>query len=83
MSPVKHLSLVDEEASMEEQKRALQNFMEKAKEQGIVMTMSSFLHESETLLTKPSIRITCSNLLDYKEISDVGQKLKQIGDSMF
>jgi len=83
LSPVKHLSLVDEEASMEEQKRALQNFMEKAKEQGIVMTMSSFLHESETLLTKPSIRITCSNLLDYKEISDVGQKLKQIGDSMF
>ena len=61
----------------------LQNIVEKAKEEGIALVMSSRLDENEAFLPKPSIRITCSILLDDEEISNFGDKLENICNSMF
>ena len=83
MSPVKHIQLVNEDMSNYDQKIILQNVVEKAKEQGIALVMSSHLNEKEAFLLRPSIRITCSILLDEEAITDFGHKLHNICNSMF
>ena len=83
MSPVKHLQLVKRPWSNSEEKIILQNVVEKAKEHGIALVMSSHLDEKDGFLLRPSIRITCSILLGEKEITDFGQKLQNIYNSIF
>ena len=83
MSPVKHLQLVNEDMSNYDQKIILQNVVEEAKEQGIALVMSSYLDEKEAFLPRPSIRITCSLLLEDEEITKFGYKLCNICNSMF
>ena len=82
ISPVKHLRL-ENDLNRNEQKIVLQEIVEKSRNQGVGLTQAVYLEESEVFLPKPSIRVTCSILLEDEDIIKSGKIIKGICDRMF
>ena len=82
MSPVKHLRL-EKDLNRNDQKILLQEIVEKSRNQGVALTQAVYLEESEVFLPRPSIRVTCSILLEDEDIIKSGQIIKGICDKMF
>ena len=79
---MKHLRL-EKDLSRNDQKILLQEIVEKSRDQGVALTQAVYLEESEVFLPKPSIRITCSILLEDEDIIKSGKIIKGICDEMF
>ena len=82
ISPVKHLR-IEKDLNRNNQKILLQEIVEKSRNQGVALTQAVYLEESEVFLPKPSIRITCTILLEDEDIIKSGQIIKGICDKMF
>ena len=82
ISPVKHLRL-EKDLNRNEQKNLLQEIVEKSRNQGVALTQAVYLEESEAFLPKPSIRLTCSILLEDEDIIKSGKIVKTICEEVF
>ena len=68
---------------LKEQKKILRSLVQKSREQGVALTMAAYLDESEAFLPQPSIRVTCSILLDDQDIIKAGKILQNICNTIF
>ena len=74
---------MEKDLVLKEQKKILGNLVQKAREQGVALTMEAYLDDSEAFLPQPSIRLTCSTLLDDQDIIKAGKILQNICNTIF
>uniref|UniRef100_T1J9G1 Serine palmitoyltransferase 1 n=1 Tax=Strigamia maritima TaxID=126957 RepID=T1J9G1_STRMM len=75
ISPIKHLHLATCNDSRDVESAKLEKIVHYAWENGVALTMASYLEQDEVHLPRPSIRLTVNALLTEEDITDVVRTL--------